>query len=131
MTAISWAARVVALIDCLVDRAHRSWPDGYGVLQLPTGESMFLPAHRPNDPACATGHVGYYRTRIGPNCDANPIPRRRGGSGLRPLMLDVFVPHLDAAPVFRHTVDLRTGEVFVDLSLRRTAPRPTRSGHPG
>ena len=92
VTAISWAGRVAALIDGLVDRAHRRWPDGCGVVHLPATESVFLPAHRPDDPPCGAGHVGYYRTRIGPNCAANPIPRQRGGSGLQPLVLEMTPP---------------------------------------
>ena len=116
VTAVSWAGRVAALIDGLVDRAHGLWPLGYGVLHLPTGESVFVPAHRPDDPACAGAHVGYFASRIGPNCGANPLPRQRGGSGLRPLALDWFAREIagGTAPAVRHVVDLRTGELWVE-----------------
>jgi hypothetical protein len=81
------------------------------VLHLPTGEAVYLAAHRAADPPCAAHHGRHFAERVRPYCAADPVPRRRGFAGVRTIVLDV---HAANGPAVRYRLDLRTGELVVD-----------------
>ena len=66
------AVRAARLIDALIDQAHRDWPDAGFVIGLPSGEDVFLPAHRSGGTPCPLGHAGYFRARVRPFCEVDP-----------------------------------------------------------
>jgi len=99
----SIAARAARLIDALIDQAHRDWSGTCFVLRLPSGEQVFVPAHRSAGPPCALGHAGYLRDRVRPFCEVDPT-LHGGICSMTPLALD---QNPSAAPVYQ--VDLGSG----------------------
>ena len=85
------AVRAARLIDALIDQAHRDWPDACFVIGLPSGEDVFLPAHRSGGTPCPLGHAGYFRDRIRPFCEVDPN-LRAGICRITPLVLDQGPP---------------------------------------
>ena len=83
--------RAARLIDALIDQAHRDWPDACFVIGLPSGEDVFLPAHRSGGTPCPLGHAGYFRDRIRPFCEVDPN-LRAGICRITPLVLDQGPP---------------------------------------
>ena len=81
------------------------------LLHMPSGEVVFLPAHRDADPLCAAHHARFFVDRVRPFCTAEPIPSRRGSSRLRPVVLDA---HPSRGQLIRYRLDLRTGGLSVD-----------------
>lgn len=110
VTPASWGMRATFLVDALIDRAHREWPEAYALLHIPTGEVVFLPAHRDADPHCTAHHGRYFADRVRPYCTADAIPHRRGSSRLRPIVLDA---HPSDGRLIRYPLDLRTGRLSV------------------
>lgn len=123
-TAISWTAQVNTLIDALIDRTHREWPRAAGLLHLPSGQSIFTIRHRPDDPACSGGHLGYFTSRIAPACAVPPIPAAPGRS--RPVTLEVHQHSVGAggAVVARYRLDLRTGRLIGGATGASGSPAP-------
>src|SRR5664279_2019575 len=72
------AVRAARLIDALIDQAHRDWPDAGFVIRLPSGEDVFLPAHRSGGTPCPLGHAGYFRDRVRPFCEVDPTLHHAG-----------------------------------------------------
>ena len=129
LTAGSWRARVRVLIDALIDRAHHEHPTAFAVLTLPSGERMYVASHVAAQPACPTGHSGFFGERIRPFHGPAAIPGR-GSSDLRPLLLDV---HCDPAVRhrLRYRLDLRSGDLETTLGDGSGArPRADRRESP-
>ena len=99
----SIAIRAARLIDALIDGAHRGWPDVCFVMRLPSGEQIFVPAHRSAGPSCALGHAGYFHDRIRPFCEVDST-LHGGICCMIPLALDQIPP---SAPAYQ--LDLRSG----------------------
>ena len=96
--------RAARLIDALIDQAHRDWPDAGFVIGLPSGEDVFLPAHRSGGTPCPLGHAGYFRDRVRPFCEVDPT-LHAGICRITPLALDQDPPTAPAYPAqfeFRH-----------------------------
>src|SRR5664279_3131896 len=85
------AVRAARLIDALIDQAHRDWPDAGFVIRLPSGEDVFLPAHRSGGTPCPLGHAGYFRDRVRPFCEVDPT-LHAGICRITPLALDQDPP---------------------------------------
>ena len=71
------AVRAARLIDALIDHAHSDWPETCFVLRMPSGEDVFLPAHRSGGTPCPLGHAGYFRDRVRPFCASGYDPSCR------------------------------------------------------
>jgi hypothetical protein len=63
----SIAIRAARLIDALIDGAHRGWPDVCFMMRLPSGEQIFVPAHRSAGPPARLVMPGISTTVYGPS----------------------------------------------------------------
>ena len=99
------AVRAARLIDALIDQAHRDWPDAGFVIRLPSGEDVFLPAHRSGGTPCPLGHAGYFRDRVRPVCEVDPT-LHAGICRITPLALDQDPPTAHA-----YQLSLRSGTI--------------------
>lgn len=99
--------RAARLIDALIDQAHRDWPDACFVIGLPSGEDVFLPAHRSGGTPCPLGHAGYFRDRVRPFCEVDPT-LHAGFCRITPLAFDQDPP---TAPASAYQLSLSSGTI--------------------